>query len=287
MIACGHQLILGLLDFWRIDMALPDTFFKPDESPPRVVHAEDIPTPQAPGVALPPDVIPAELTADGKVKAHQHVEVRRHEKCTPVRGSETEVLRMADGCIVYKLNFNCVTVSETWWMRSPPTLILTGVINPDNPKKVSKLRMYCPDGSVSGLPPGGGIPSPIDPRPGTGDAPKPSVWIPPEIQLGKVQQATHERRADGTYEIYRRNADRIKTPPPAVIVGCYVTATYEEGEVIVENKLPDGPERSGPFKPFDPARPLVQKTFRIPGCVDQASDHSQQPQAPDDPKRQR
>lgn len=53
-------------------MALPDTFFKPDESPPRVVHAEDIPTPQAPGVALPPDVIPAELTADGKVKAHQH-----------------------------------------------------------------------------------------------------------------------------------------------------------------------------------------------------------------------
>lgn len=94
-------------------------------------------------------------------------------------------------------------------------------------------------------------------------------------------------RADGTYKIYKRNADRIKNPPPAVTVGCYVTATYEEGEIIVEEKPPDGPEISGPFKPFDPPRPLVQKTFRIPGCVDQAGIHDHQPQAPDDPKRQR
>jgi len=182
-------------------------------------------------------VLPGDLTPDGKLQKGRMLRKVTYTKCRLIRDTETDVLHLQNGCIVYRIRKDCHLVSETWLQReTPPSVKLSST--EDNPDQKQYLKsqswinvMWCPDGSVTILPGEEFI---------FGDAPvenmaegsaKSQIWLPPRELIWGTGRASTIREQSPTggdsfdeYSINEQTWERLINPPPAQQKGCYVTA---------------------------------------------------------------
>ena len=206
-----------------------------------------------------------DLTADGRIRAGQIIEEVRYQRCQYVKGYSL-VLAETGGCEVQEFYWNCETVKELWWVRTPKLLMS---ISTRRGREGYRRILICPNGfwrPLPGIRESGKPDSKYDQEPPVSTPGLPPIWLPP------MQEPATAPVNESAGSVIGPDPDTVDTTKfywrtvlPVKINGCSATYNQKLYKRVTRLNTKTGEERVISDAPAAP--PAERAEVRsVPGC---------------------